>query len=142
MGSQRDPAKAAAWKSRIWAIRYRQNNNAPGSDQRPMGAGGEEQTQFLAGFLVALILPIRAYYGALWLIRKGDPLRWQNGLGRTKKVEQWGRMGRVLDDYQGAINDKTPVRIKAKWIHNFIDRQCPPWEPFATAAAGGEPWPN
>ena len=42
-------AKAAAWKSRIWAIGYRQNNNAPGSDQRPMGAEGEAETQLLAG---------------------------------------------------------------------------------------------
>ena len=49
-GSQRERAKAAAWKSRIWAIGYRQNNNAPSSDQRPMGAGWEEQTQLLAGF--------------------------------------------------------------------------------------------
>jgi hypothetical protein len=63
---------------------------------------------------MALILPIWAYYGALWLIRKGDPLGWQKGLWRTKKVEQWGRMGRVLDDYLGAINDKTPTRTKAK----------------------------
>jgi hypothetical protein len=36
------------------------------------------------------------------------------GLGRTKKVEQWGRMGRGLDDYQRAINRKTPTAMKAK----------------------------
>ena len=64
--------KAAACKSRIWAIGYRQNNNAPSSDQRPNEAGGEAETQLLVGFLVALILPIRAYYGALRLISKGD----------------------------------------------------------------------
>jgi hypothetical protein len=28
-------------------------------------------------------------------------------------VEQWGRMGRELDDYRGAINSKTPTRMKA-----------------------------
>ena len=71
-----------------------------------MEAGGEAENQLLAGFLVALILPIRAYYGALWLIRKGDPLGLRKGLRRTKKVEQWDRPGRGLDDYQRAINGK------------------------------------
>ena len=85
------------------------------------GRQGRSRPSSWRGFLVALLLPIRAYYGTLWLIRKGDPLGWQKGLGRTKKVEQWGRMGRVLDDYLGAINDKTPTRIKAKWIRNFTD---------------------
>ncbi len=77
------------------------------------------------GFLVALILSVLAYYGALWLIRKGDPLGWQKGLGRTKKVEQWGRMGRGLDDYQGDINRKKTTQKHAKLIRIFTDRSVP-----------------
>jgi len=57
-------------------------------------------------------------------------------------MEQWGRMGQVFDDYLGAINDKKPTRIKAKYICNFTDRSVPAKGALATAAAGGEHWPN
>jgi len=101
-----------------------------------MGAGGEAEIQPLAGFMVALILPIRAYYGALWLIRKGDLWGWQKGLGRTKMVKQGSRMGLVLDDCQGAINRKKTTQKHAKLIRNFTDRPVPAMGTFDHRSRG------
>ncbi len=85
---------------------------------------------------MALILPIRAYYGALWLIRKGDLWGWQKGLGRTKMVKQGSRMGRGLDDYKGAINRKKTTQKHTKLIRNFTERLAPAMGTFGHRSRG------
>jgi hypothetical protein len=51
-------------------------------------------------------------------------------------MEQWGRMGRGLDDYQGAINRKKTTQKHVNLIRIFTDRSVPAIGTFGHRSRG------